>query len=643
MRGLAERIVYWIYRLAHGGLSLLPVPVAFLAGGLLGCLAWLALPGYRRLARTNMRTALDPPDGRTRGMVLRHFANLGANLLSAPAIARLSVAGLGRHIDQSALDRIRDVAAGGRGVVLVISHIGNWEGLAKLTALADGIDAAAVYQSLNNKLIDAHVRRERGRERLTLFARRDGFHEPLRYVRDGGVLGVLVDQHAGDHGVWTPLFGRLASTSPLAALLAMRTGAPLVPAAMRTTGFARWTLEVDDPLPCPDRRIEVVTAAINRALERQILRRPEDWFWVHDRWKLPRPRFLLRRYRRGVHVPGDQAGHLKPFRLVIRSSNWLGDAVMSVPAVKAIKRGRSDAWVGILCPRKLADLWRTVPEVDEVIAMEPGDGLAGAVRALRGRGFQAGIVFPHSLRAGLEMWLAGIPRRVGFAGHHRRWTLNQIVPARRAPGPPVHQAREYLRIAGHLGAETSGIDVAVRRGGASADAGVPRIGLCAGAEYGGAKRWPEDRFARVASAVSRRRQCEWVLFGTAGERGLADRIESAADAVVVNRVGRTTLAGLIDELSACRALLTNDTGTMHLATLLGVPVVAIFGSTEPRLTGPLGPGHQVLRHQVECGPCFLRECPLDFRCMDAVTVDEAVEAVLRAISEPVESPAGQTA
>jgi ADP-heptose:LPS heptosyltransferase len=105
----------------------------------------------------------------------------------------------------------------------------------------------------------------------------------------------------------------------------------------------------------------------------------------------------------------------------------------------------------------------------------------------------------------------------------------------------------------------------------------------------------------------------------------------------VNRIGQTTIQQLIDELRECRLLLTNDTGTMHLASLLGVPVVAIFGSTEPRMTGPLGDGHVILRHQVECSPCFLRQCPIDFRCMKAVTVQEAVDAVLSMLARPTSS------
>ncbi|MDQ6622572.1 MAG: lipopolysaccharide heptosyltransferase II, partial [Verrucomicrobiota bacterium] len=155
--------------------------------------------------------------------------------------------------------------------------------------------------------------------------------------------------------------------------------------------------------------------------------------------------------------------------------------------------------------------------------------------------------------------------------------------------------------------------------------GQNKLGLCPGAEYGPAKRWLPERFAEVAAAVDG----EWILFGTAKDAEIGRAIENSLGEKCVNRIGQTTLEELIAELRACRLLLTNDTGTMHLATMLGVPVVAIFGSTEDRLTGPLGAGNIVVRHHVECSPCFLRECPLDFRCMNAVTAEEVTAAVLR--------------
>jgi heptosyltransferase II len=132
----------------------------------------------------------------------------------------------------------------------------------------------------------------------------------------------------------------------------------------------------------------------------------------------------------------------------------------------------------------------------------------------------------------------------------------------------------------------------------------------------------------VAAAIAAQSPVQWILLGTINDAAIGEQIATALGDSCLNRIGRTTIEQLIDELRECRLLLTNDTGTMHLAALLNVPVVAIFGSTEPRLTGPLGDGHIILRHHVECSPCFLRECPVDFRCMKAVGVDEVTDAVL---------------
>jgi lipopolysaccharide heptosyltransferase II len=152
-----------------------------------------------------------------------------------------------------------------------------------------------------------------------------------------------------------------------------------------------------------------------------------------------------------------------------------------------------------------------------------------------------------------------------------------------------------------------------------------KFGLCPGAEYGPAKQWP--RFAEVAQEIAGRFPVQWILFGTAPDGAIGAKVASVLGDKCVNRIGQTTLAQLINELRGCDLLLTNDTGTMHLADLLRVPTVSIFGSTEPQRTGPLGQGHRIFRHHVECSPCFLRECPLDFRCMAAVTSAEVIAGI----------------
>ncbi len=370
---------------------------------------------------------------------------------------------------------------------------------------------------------------------------------------------------------------------------------------------------------------------------------------MHNRWKTPDPNFLLAHYKRGIYLPpGLSARDLKPFRILIRSSNWLGDAVMSVPAVRAIKNGRPDTHLTMAAPVKIAPMWKLIPEVDAIIPL-PDDSLLSVVRLLRQQApFDVAILFPNSLRVALESWLSGIPHRVGYRGHWRSWLMNQIVRGPRKPGPPEHHSLRFLRIAEKCGAETCNAqrptpnaqrpietsDIQPSQGyGLAGKHQTLKIGLCPGAEYGPAKRWLPQRFAEAAAKISEQSGAQWILFGTQKDAAVGQQIATALGEHCINRIGQTKLDQLIDELRQCRLLLTNDTGTMHLASLLDVPVVAIFGSTEPRLTGPLGNGHIVLRHHVECSPCFLRECPIDFRCMKAVNAHEVRDAVLSMLAK----------
>src|SRR4029079_18739133 len=356
----------------------------------------------------------------------------------------------------------------------------------------------------------------------------------------------------------TPFFGKLASTSSLPALLAKRTRAALIAAGVYTVGPARWRLvcpERFDP-PKGEGCVVELTAEINQIIERQIRVAPEDWFWVHNRWKTPQPNFLLAQYKRGVYVPPRGSPQdLKPFRILIRSSNWLGDSVMSVPAVRAIKAGRPDARVTVAAPENIASIWKLVPEVDAIIPL-PGSGFLSAVRLLRREpSFDVAILFPNSLRAALESWLTAIPRRVGYRGHWRRWLLNQIMPVPRKPGPPVHHSLRFLRIARACGADTSTSDRSLGGVRQSADGlrmAVGRqpikIGLCPGAEYGPAKRWLPERFAEAAERIGAQSPVQWILFGTARDAWAGEQIAATLGNHCVNRIGQTTLDQLIEEL-----------------------------------------------------------------------------------------------
>ena len=628
---MLDYLVYLIYRTGFALIALLPLRAAFSLGNALGLCAWLVLIKYRRLAFHNIDIAFgsEKSTSEKRRLVRRHFRRLGANLLSGLKLASMPLEKARANVRIENPEAAHRELRAGRPIVIILSHIGNWELYAQMfPAVLGYIRNSTIYQPLKNRSIDKHVRALRGRAGVETFDRNEGFQRVIALLRGRGGVGILGDQHAGDQGLWVPFFGKLASTTSLPALLAKRTGAAVLGTAIYTDAPGRWRMSFDDRIDAPGDSVEEITAKANKLLEKQTRAAPEDGFWLHNRWKTPRPNFLLVRYKRGFYLPKSvPAEKLKPFRVLIRSSNWLGDAVMSVPAVRAIKKGRPDAHVTILAPKKIAPVWKLIPEVDEILSL-PNRSLFSAMRVVRQKPrFDVAILFPNSLRSALEVLF--VPRKVGYRGHARAWLLNQIVREPRKPRPPEHHALRFLRIAEHCGAD---VDLTT----------LPRldlpqtsnsehqtsIGLCPGAEYGLAKRWLPERFAEVAVSVSNGSSAKWILFGTKNDAGIGETIATALGDKCLNRVGQTTLEDLIAELRDCRAVLTNDTGTMHLAALLGIPVVAIFGSTEPQLTRPLGEGHAILRHHVECSPCFLRECPIDFRCMKEVTTQEVVNAMM---------------
>lgn len=632
MDRLVDSLLGAVHRIVH----LLPLGLVYGVGRLLGFFGWCFLPGYRRLVRDNLAQALDLTDRAAARLAREHFLTLGGNLAGAAYCMGADEATVRRHTIMENLEFLLEPWRRGKGVVLMISHIGNWELFAQAAFYARGVPFGTVFQKVHNPLVNERIDRMRQRLGVRTFDRSRGLGTAAQFLKDGGVLGVLVDQHAGDSGIWTPFFGRLASTSPLAATLALRTGAAIVPCAIQTSGWARWSIRVKPELPTAGHSMESLTAAINHQLEEQIRESPADWFWVHNRWKLPKPDFLLQRSKRGVFLPeGTAAADLKPLRVAVRSGNWLGDAVMSIPAVRMLKAGRPDVHLTVLSPAKLADLWRRVPGVDAVIELPRNRSLWESARRIRQGRFAAGLLWPNSLRSALEIWLAGVPRRIGYVGHHRKKLLNCILPHRpEREGRGRHQSLDYLRAIHRLGGpDPAEVDLAqwfaLERPTPTGE--VVRLGVCPGAEYGPAKRWPIERYKAAMEQISREAEVIWEIFGVAKDRPLAEELMRDFSGKIEDWTGRTTLGDLMDRLLGVRVLLTNDTGTMHLAAFLGVPVVAIFGSTEPLLTGPMGEGHTVLREQVECAPCYQRICPLDFRCMAAISPEQVAAQVLRKI------------
>ncbi len=341
-------------------------------------------------------------------------------------------------------------------------------------------------------------------------------------------------------------------------------------------------------------------------------------------------------------------------RLVILAPNWLGDAVMALPAIADVRRGAPGASLAIAARAAVAPLFRLVPGVDETIVLSRPAAIGRVLtwrslgHELGGGRFDAALLLPNSMHAALLASRAGIPERWGYRAGLRASLLTRAIP--RPAG--LHQVAYYQQLARALGFPSGPIEPSLRvpqeaRYEAARllradgwDGQSPLVALAPGAAYGGAKRWPPHYFAELASALADD-DVGSVMVGSGADAATAADVARAFSGSARRRgssagrlhnlVGRTDLPILAGLMTHCRTLVSNDSGAMHLAAAAGVGVTALFGPTNDAATRPLGNGHAVLTHPVWCRPCMLRECPLDHRCMRGIAVDTALAAARRCL------------
>jgi heptosyltransferase-2 len=330
-------------------------------------------------------------------------------------------------------------------------------------------------------------------------------------------------------------------------------------------------------------------------------------------------------------------------RVLIRGTNWIGDVVMTLPAVAAVRRTWPGAQVAVLAKPWVAEVYRLSPDVDEVVVFQdPGrhGGIPGKLRLaneLRRRRFDCAILFQNAIEAAILARLAGIPLRAGYNSDGRGLLLTHAVRRTQAIRQ-VHQIDYYLEMVRALGCPSAGREVRLRPGSdyqETAEAlfgqygigtGHPLIGLAPGAAYGPAKKWFPERFAAVADLLIDAVEAQAVLFGSGGDRESTAAVARNARHPLIDVAGRTNLKEAIALISRCSLFLANDSGLMHVAGALGVPTVAIFGSTNPVTTSPVGAKSVVIHRGVPCSPCLKPVCPTDFRCMEQIGVEEVYEA-----------------
>jgi heptosyltransferase-2 len=330
--------------------------------------------------------------------------------------------------------------------------------------------------------------------------------------------------------------------------------------------------------------------------------------------------------------------------VLVKEVNWLGDLVISLPALRAVRGAFPAARLSVLVKQELAGFFDGLRWVDEVIAYRIRPGVRGIrdrwrlVRSLAEAKYDLAIVFPKSFEAALWAALARVPERVGLATQGRAILLTRPAP-RRNRGELGHQFHDYLDMLRDTlrfddAGEDGRLEIGEKRRAAAADwlaerrrrPEVPLIALAAGAAYGPAKEWPAEYFVTLVDRLGARFEC--VLVGSPGERARAEEIAAKSRVGAIVAAGATDVGDLIALVSLAAGFVGNDSGAMHVAAALGVPTVGIFGSTSPVLTGPRGPRVRVVSHATPCSPCFDRRCRFGhYDCLTRIDVDAVIRAL----------------
>lgn len=334
-------------------------------------------------------------------------------------------------------------------------------------------------------------------------------------------------------------------------------------------------------------------------------------------------------------------------KILMRGPNWVGDAVLAIPAMKAVREKYPEAEITLLVRPWVAGVFTAAPFIDKVWSEPRPAGIGDWLRisrSIREKRFDLALLFPNSFESAAMMFLGRVPQRVGYATDGRSMLLTKSV---RPSTEKRHQVHYYLDLAGLVSATTRpSIEIEAtpeeksnaRRLLASSGIAADRrfLVLNPGAAYGSAKRWGEDRFAEAGDTLAAEWGTDVAIIGSETERSIAERIRDLMRSRVVVLNGKTSLETLIGVIAESSLVLTNDSGPMHIAAALGVPTVAVFGATDHVATGPYGARTTIVRESVDCSPCMLRECPIDHRCMTRVSAS----AVARAAKELIRHTGG---
>jgi heptosyltransferase-2 len=333
-------------------------------------------------------------------------------------------------------------------------------------------------------------------------------------------------------------------------------------------------------------------------------------------------------------------------RILIRSANWVGDALMTTPAIHALRKHFPGARITLLAKPWVSPVFYRNPHIDELLLYKAAGrhaGLWGKWRLsqdLKKKQFDLAVLFPNSFESALIVFLAGIRLRLGYATDARTSLLTHRVYMQSA-FKELHQIGYYLKLLEKASISPQGSQMTLRFSATENRHAIETlqqygitgkdvlIGINPGAQFGTAKRWLPDRYAALSRRLNKHWRARSLIFGSPGEKDLGQQISRLIGKDAINFCGKTNLRQAMTLIAQCQLFITNDSGLMHVAAALDIPQVAIIGPTNPQVTGPASPRSRIIRKSVACSPCLLPECPIDHRCMERITVDSVYEEVVR--------------
>lgn len=509
---------------------------------------------------------------------------------------------------------IIDLVRAKKPLVGLIPHLALMEAVSLISYQTDyrPEKIGVIYRPFDNPALEQAIRESRSRYSVSLLSRKAGFSEAQKLLSEGQMVALLFDQNAGEQGTLTLLFDRVCSTTSLPDLLCRKHNATPVVVYSNRTEFWRTEIIVE-PLRAGEGN-HATTLAANQWLENK-LKQDENlcasWLWLHDRWRtqdFPRRRFQLHQNRNALKEDLAQRKLDQVPRnthLWIRLPNWLGDVVMAIPLIRAIRESRPDLSITLLGQKHFMPLLQRFQIADALIPL-PKKGITyyWHILKLRKEHPDVHLLFTNSLRGDLEAKLIGAPHRYGMLrpGKSRPLLSHTWALPADLDETKHHQCAVWESFLKHFGLTASPIRKPFSWSSNQDD--ELRIGFICGTENDPSKRWQIPHWQQLITLINKHYpDAKCYLFGTRNDRAITDQvIDGLPPGAANNLAGQTDLIGFADGLSRCRILVCNDTGGMHLANALGVTVLGVFGPTNPVRTGPCFDAPHTIIQPEDCPP-----------------------------------------